>query len=161
MKGGEYEKIVLQLKDSTAYLAIRHQCDSLSAVMDSIRLKQKKSEWSYYREQPIKYIGDKGTDTDDCIYLYIKTDKSLISGFYIYKNDKSKNKQYRYHVFKGTIGKTELNPKDSLNYRAFELTSHDIANNEETIKGKLCTSNKDCDFKIFMHSRQIAESIKK
>lgn len=154
-----YEKIVMQLKDSTSYLSMKHQCDSVYAVMDSISLKLKRSDWSYYRDQPIKYIGGKGSDTNDRIFLYIKTDKSNITGFYVYKNDKSRNRQYRYHIFNGRIGKTELNPKDSLNYRSFELTSYDIANNEETIKGKLCTSNKGCVFKIFMHSKQIAESV--
>ena len=157
---GEFEKIPLPLKDSTAYFAMTHLCDSVSEVMDSINLKLRPSDWSYYRDQPIKYIGEKGSDTDDRIFLYIKANKSNITGFYIYKNDKSRNKQYRYHIFNGKIGKTEQSPKDSLNYRTFELTSHDIANNEETIKGRLCTSNKSCEFKIFMHSRQVAESIK-
>ncbi len=158
----KFKEIVLLLSDSDNYLNRKSQCDSISAMLDSINRKQREIGWTYYREQPIKYIGSKGDDVNDLIYLYIKTiGANKITGFYFYMNDKSKKKRYRYYIFNGVIGKTERDPKDALNYRTFELTSHDIANNEESIKGRLgvSASNKSCEFKIFMYSRQIAESI--
>lgn len=157
------EDIVLTINDSTNYLNTKFQCDSIDTMMDSINKRLRDIGWTYYREQLIRYNNKKGTDVEDFISLFIKTTKgsNKITGFYFYNNEKQKKKKYCYHIFNGIIGKTELNPKDSLNYRTIELTSHDIANNEEMIKGKIGTSksNKSCEFKVFMYSRQIAESI--
>lgn len=159
-KNSEYEKIILELVDSDSYNNIKAQCD----IIDSIIHYQRDYSWSYYREQPIKYVVSKGEDETDQIHLFIKIiDNNRIKGFYYYKNDNSGKKRYRYHIFSGVIGKKERDPQDSLIYRTFELTSHDIANNEETIKGRLgaTPTNKNCDFKIFMYSRPIAESVSK
>ena len=157
------KNVVLTLTDSINYYNVKAQCDSISAMIDSVNRRQREIGWTYYREQPIRYTGNKDTNVDDYICMYIKTisGSNKVDGFYYYKNDMTKRKKYRYHTFRGTIGRNELDSKDSLNYRSIELASHDIANNEEILKGRLCTSasNKCCEFKIFMYSRQIAESV--
>ena len=155
---GEYERIVLPLKDSVNYRNKIIECDSLAAIQDSISQKLRDYEWQY-RDFAVKYTSDRGPVKEDHLILYVKIGKKSVSGFYYYKNEKGGYRKYRYHIFTGKRGKAELDPRDSLYYCPFELTSYDIANNEETIKGRLCTSNKGGEFKIFMHSRQIAESI--
>lgn len=159
--GGEFVKISLPLEDSTNYCNMIAQCDSLAVLLDSLKHNPKSRYWSYYKKQAIKYTANKGKNIDDQIILYIKAYGSNITGYYYYENDHSRNKQYRYHIFNGKIGKNVKDPKDSLVYRTFELTSYDIANNVETVKGKLCPSNDKYEFKIFIHSKQMAESVEK
>lgn len=158
-----FKTVALALTDSDSYRNRFAQCDSITAMLDSVNHKLRNYGWTYYREQPIKYSGNVGHEVDDHICLYIKTmtNDNTIIGFYYYKNERSRNKPYCYHIFNGVIGKTERDPKDELNYRTFELTSHDIANNEETVKGRIgvSESNKSCEVNVFMYSRQIAEGV--
>ncbi len=156
----EYQKVFLFLKDSVNYYERIHQCDSVIAMVDSVKNRLKKSPWLYHREIDINYTNSKSDEINDVISLYIvKRNKGSISGYYYYNNDRKKNKQYRFHIFNGKMGRSERDPKDSLYYRSFELTSCDIANNVEMIRGRLCMTNKNSDIKVFMNSRKIAESV--
>ena len=154
---GDFKKILLEQTDSDTYRNRIAECDSIVAILDSIKKN------CIYRELPIEYTNSKGGAADDQISLYMMAHGKTITGFYVYRNEMGKkSSRYRYHVFTGIIGKSERDAKDGLNYRSFELTSHDVANNEETIKGRLGTlkSKRNCELKIFTYSRQIGASIK-
>ncbi len=145
----KFQKIKMNLVDSVNYLTIRKICDSISDI--------KNQTWKFSFKQPIRYVGMKDGSFNDNFYFYMKEDKGKIWGVYYYNKD-GLQKKYSYHFFNGTMDNPKLDTTDMQKYRAFEIISKDIANNEETIRGRKSASRNKWEFNIFMHSQKIAES---
>ena len=152
-KNPQFQIIPMELKDMANYFAIKDSCERVG--------NPKEKEWSFIKNQPIRYIGMKDDkNSEDYLVMFVKEENNRIWGIYNYGKD-SRLKEYSYHFFEGRISASKLDSTDMLKYRYFEITSKDIANNEEMIKGRKLSSKNEWEFKIFMHSQQVAESIKK
>jgi hypothetical protein len=154
LESQEFQTIALTLKDSTNYYSLKDSCKHKGKTpQDSI--------WSFKTKQPIRYTGLKSGTPDDEITMFFKEEGNWLWGLYYYKGDYNKRKEYSYHFFEGRMSDYEKDPTDKQKYRTFVIESKDIANNEETIKGTIKgqkPASGEWSFKVFMHSRQMAES---
>lgn len=151
---------------STNYREVKALCERIDYVEDSIMKVKGFKPYGRGKNQisfPINYVGTREMTGKIHFYWTFEGPEegtATIKGFYWYSGDKS---DYKYHfITSGRSLKPSINLTDSLRYRTFELKSRDIANNEETIKGKYCTNKtKPWEFNIFVQSNKIAESATK
>lgn len=155
--------IPMDLEDSTNFKRARIWCTKdVQFNKEEFRNNQKTDyQLLHSKISRIKYEGTR--QSEDVIHLFLvfegdKGGKMSIRGYYYYGDEK----KYGYRCV--IRGHSELlKDSEGLSYRSFEFTSLDIANNEETIKGKYYTSDPKkglpWEFNIFIGTRKIAESI--
>jgi hypothetical protein len=178
IKSGDYKlkddtaesTIIMDLEDYKNYNVIKNCCEKdVNANKDDIEtytnlIKQKvEVDDQVCHKKHIRIKCDGIEALEDTIHLFLIFDGNIkrdmkIRGFYYYGDEK----KYGYRFV--TSGHSELQKdREGFWYRSFEFTSLDIANNEETIKGKYYTSDSKKDlpweFNIFNGTRKIAESI--
>ena len=163
LKGQAPESMILMdLEDSTNFKRARIWCTKDVQFNKKEFKNNEKTEKQIFHQKvsTIKYEGISQSENLIHFFLVFEGDKSgdmNIRGYYYYGSEK----KYGYRCV--INGHSELlKDSEGLSYRSFEFTSLDIANNEETIKGKYYTSDPKKDlpweFNIFIGSRKIAES---
>ena len=148
----QFKIIEMSLKDSTNYYTLKNNCDSINNPEDH--------QWKFKFKQPIRYVGMKDGELEDTFNFYLNEDNGKIWGVYFYSKDAYQNK-YSYHFYEGKMNVPKTDSTDMEKYRSFDIISRDIANNEETVRGRKLASRNEWDFSVITHSRKIAESIKK
>lgn len=168
LKGQAYEsKIQMDLEDSTNYKKAKILCEydvqsHKKEFEQFYNNKNKKTDNQVFHSRAfkIKYEGMRHSESVIHFFLIFEGDKKgdmRIRGYYYYGNERKYG--YRCVISGHSVLQQD---SDNLWYRSFEITSLDIANNEETIKGYFYTSDPKKDlpweFNIFIGSRKIAES---